>query len=83
MHSFAHRHNHSGEASAKVTKGLILKEGWRYDLHGWFLDTCLFRGKGRELRQRAITLADLQPGKTVLAMSAAVPERWQSMSSDT
>jgi len=66
MHSFAHRHNHSGEGSAKVTKGLILKGGWRYDLHGWFLDTCLFRGKGRELRQRTITLADLQPGETVL-----------------
>jgi ubiquinone/menaquinone biosynthesis C-methylase UbiE len=66
MHSFAHRHNDAGEASAKATKGLILKGGWRYDLHGWFLDTCLFRGKGRELRQRTIAFADLQPGETVL-----------------
>src|SRR5689334_4689165 len=66
MHSFAHRHNDSGEASAKATKGLILKGGWRYDLHGWFLDTCLFRGMGRELRQRTMRLADLQPGETVL-----------------
>jgi ubiquinone/menaquinone biosynthesis C-methylase UbiE len=66
MHSFAHRHNDAGEARAKMTKGLILKGGWRYDLHGWLLDTCLFRGKGRELRQRTITLANLQPGETVL-----------------
>jgi ubiquinone/menaquinone biosynthesis C-methylase UbiE len=67
MHSFA-RHNHrsAGEASAKATKGLILKGGWRYDLHGWFFDTCLFRGKGRELRQRTLTLAHLQPGERVL-----------------
>jgi ubiquinone/menaquinone biosynthesis C-methylase UbiE len=67
MHSFA-RHNHrsSGEASAKETKGLILKGGWRYDLHGWLIDTCLFRSKGRELRHRTLTLARLQPGETVL-----------------
>jgi ubiquinone/menaquinone biosynthesis C-methylase UbiE len=66
MHSFAHRHNDAGKASAKATKGLILKGGWRYDLHGWLLDTCLFRGKGRELRQQTITLAGLQRGETVL-----------------
>jgi ubiquinone/menaquinone biosynthesis C-methylase UbiE len=66
MHSFAHRHNDSGKASAKATNGLILKGGWRYDLHGWFLDTCMFRGKGRELRQRTATLADLRPGDQVL-----------------
>jgi ubiquinone/menaquinone biosynthesis C-methylase UbiE len=67
MHSFArHLHSKSGGASAQETKGLILKGGWRYDLHGWFLDTCLFRGQGRELRQRTITLARLQPGEAVL-----------------
>jgi len=66
MHSFAHRHNDSGEASAKATNGLILKGGWRYDLHGWFFDTCLFRGQGRELRQRTASLARLQPGDQVL-----------------
>jgi ubiquinone/menaquinone biosynthesis C-methylase UbiE len=65
MHSFAHRHNDS-ETSAKVTRGLILKGGWRYDLHGWFLDNFLFRGKGRELRRRTITLAGLRPGEAVL-----------------
>jgi len=67
MHSSSHHHGHrAGEASAKATNGLILQGGWRYDLHGWFFDTCLFRGKGRELRQRAATLAQLQPGDRVL-----------------
>src|SRR5215510_6921810 len=67
MHAYAHhRRSEPGAASAKQTNGLILKGGWRYDLHGWFLDTCLFRGKGRELRQRTLTLAGLQPGELVL-----------------
>jgi ubiquinone/menaquinone biosynthesis C-methylase UbiE len=73
MHSFARRHQDtSGEVSAKETpktletKGLILKGGWRYDLHGWLLDTCMFRGQGRELRRRAISLARLQSGEQVL-----------------
>jgi ubiquinone/menaquinone biosynthesis C-methylase UbiE len=66
MHSFTHHHKESGEVSAKTTNGLILKGGWRYDLHGWFFDTCLFRGKGRELRQRVTALACLQPGDQVL-----------------
>jgi ubiquinone/menaquinone biosynthesis C-methylase UbiE len=67
MHSFArHQHRQSGEASANELKGLILKGGWRYDLHGWFIDICLFRGKGRELRQRTATLAGLHLGEQVL-----------------
>lgn len=67
MHSFArHRHSKSGKASAKQTKGLILNGGWRYDLMGWFLDTFVFRGKWRELRQRTASLARIQPGETVL-----------------
>jgi ubiquinone/menaquinone biosynthesis C-methylase UbiE len=67
MHASPHHHHgSSGEASAKATNGLILKGGWRYDLHGWFFDTCLFRGKGRELRQRTTILAQLQPGEAVL-----------------
>jgi ubiquinone/menaquinone biosynthesis C-methylase UbiE len=45
---------------------LILKGGWRYDLHGWFIDTCLFRGQGRTLRRRTIALADTRPGESVL-----------------
>jgi ubiquinone/menaquinone biosynthesis C-methylase UbiE len=67
MHSFAgHRHSASSEASTKATKGLVLKGGWRYDLHGWFIDTFWFRGQGRVLRQRTATLARLQPGDAVL-----------------
>jgi ubiquinone/menaquinone biosynthesis C-methylase UbiE len=67
MHASPHHHHgSSGEASAKSTNGLILKGGWRYDLHGWLFDTCLFRGKGRELRQKTLTLAELQPGDQVL-----------------
>ncbi len=70
MHSFArHRHSSVGKAPANEateTKGLILKGGWRYDLSGWLLDTCWFRGQGRELRQRTIKLARMQPGEQVL-----------------
>jgi ubiquinone/menaquinone biosynthesis C-methylase UbiE len=66
MHSFARHHDSSDEVPAKETNGLILRGGWRYDLHGWFIDTYLFRGKGRELRQRAANLAHIQPGEQVL-----------------
>jgi ubiquinone/menaquinone biosynthesis C-methylase UbiE len=67
MHSFPqHQHDSSREASTKATNGLILRGGWWYDLHGWFFDTCVFRGKGRELRQRAVTLAQLRSGDLVL-----------------
>ena len=67
MHSFArHHHRRSGEASATETTGLILTGGWRYDLHGWLIDTCLFRGQVRQLRQKTITLARLQGGEEVL-----------------
>jgi ubiquinone/menaquinone biosynthesis C-methylase UbiE len=67
MHSFArHRHSSSGEASTKENKGLVLNQGWRYDLMEWFHDTFSFRGKFRELRQRTASLARLQPGDAVL-----------------
>jgi len=67
MHSFArHRHSRSGEVPTKETKGLIGSGGWRYDLMGWFIDTFVFRGQWRELRQRTATLAQLQPGEQVL-----------------
>src|SRR5258708_2366778 len=67
MHSFSpHRHREASEASDKETKGLIMKGGWRYDLHGWLTDLFLFRGKVRELRQKTATLAQLQPGEQVL-----------------
>jgi ubiquinone/menaquinone biosynthesis C-methylase UbiE len=67
MHSFArHRHGSSGEAPAQETKGLVLNDGWRYDLGEWFHDTFSFHGTFRKLRQRTINLACIQPGEQVL-----------------
>lgn len=69
MHSSArhrHRHDASGEAGASATKGLVLNDGWRYDLLGWFHDTFSSRGALRTLRQRTIGLAQLQPGEQAL-----------------
>lgn len=67
MHSFAkHRHGKSGRGSTKITRGLILDSGWRYDLLEWLFDTFVFRGKLREIRQRAADLARIQPGEKVL-----------------
>ena len=67
MHSFVHHHHgDSGEVSVQETQGLILNQGWRYDLKLWFCDTFLLRGKLWGLRQRTIDLARIQPGETVL-----------------
>jgi ubiquinone/menaquinone biosynthesis C-methylase UbiE len=67
MHSFAHHyHSSAGEALAKETKGLILNQGWRYDLMVWFIDTFLFRGQLRELRLRTANLDRIQSGEKVL-----------------
>src|SRR5438552_18963655 len=67
MHSFMrHRHSSSGEAPAQETKRLVLNDGWRYDLGEWFHDTFSFRGTFRQLRQRTINLACIQPGEQVL-----------------
>lgn len=67
MHSFAHHHHgESGKESAKETKGLILNEGWRYDLKVWFIDTFLFRSQWREMRHRTAELARIQPAEQVL-----------------
>jgi ubiquinone/menaquinone biosynthesis C-methylase UbiE len=71
MHSFAQRrHKPAGEASAKATnkatKGLVLDQGWRYDLMEWFFDPFLFRGQLRALRRRTVDLARLQPGEQAL-----------------
>ena len=60
------RHGASGEAEANTTKGLVLNDGWRYDLLGWFHDTFSSRGALRKLRQRTIRLASLQPGEQAL-----------------
>jgi demethylmenaquinone methyltransferase/2-methoxy-6-polyprenyl-1,4-benzoquinol methylase/phosphoethanolamine N-methyltransferase len=67
MHSFAkQRHSKSGKASTRITRGLILDTGWRYDLMEWFFDAFLFRGKLRELRQKTADLARIQSGEKVL-----------------
>src|SRR5260370_30606936 len=62
MHSFArHRHGEVSKASTKETKGLVLNQGWRYDLMGWFCDTFLFRGQWREPGQKNAQLARIPP----------------------
>jgi ubiquinone/menaquinone biosynthesis C-methylase UbiE len=71
LHSFAQRrHNAARAASAnetsKETKGLILDQGWKYDLMEWLFDPFLFRGQLRELRRKTVTLARLQPGEAAL-----------------
>jgi demethylmenaquinone methyltransferase/2-methoxy-6-polyprenyl-1,4-benzoquinol methylase/phosphoethanolamine N-methyltransferase len=66
MHSFTQHRRKSREASTKITRGLILDTGWRYDVMEWFFDTFLFRGKLRELRQRTADLARIQPGDMIL-----------------
>lgn len=70
MHSFArHRHSRTAKMSdkkTKETKGLTLNGGRYYDLTVWFADTFMFRGQVRQLRKRAINLADIQPGEQVL-----------------
>jgi SAM-dependent methyltransferase len=69
MHSPArhrHRHDSLGEAEANATKGLVLDDGCRYDLLGWFHDTFSSRGALRKLRKRTIQLAQLQPGEQAL-----------------
>lgn len=67
MHWFArHHHGKPGEAPTRMTRGLVLDSGWRYDLKEWFFDAFLFRGKLRELRQRTADLARIQLGEKVL-----------------
>lgn len=67
MHSFAkHHHKKSSEAPAKMTRGLVLDTGWRYDLMEWFFDTFFLQRKLQELRQRTADLAHIQIGDKVL-----------------
>ncbi|HEY7342535.1 MAG TPA: methyltransferase domain-containing protein [Ktedonobacterales bacterium] len=69
MHSSARhrrRNGTAGEAGTKDTSGLVLNDGWRYDLLGWFHDTFSSRGMLRTLRQRTIQFAELQPGEQAL-----------------
>jgi ubiquinone/menaquinone biosynthesis C-methylase UbiE len=63
MHSPT-RHGHDGPGHE--TSGLVLNNGWRYDLKEWYHDTFSSHGMFRKLRQRTIGLADLQPGAQAL-----------------
>ena len=65
MHASA-RHRHEGKVSDSETPGLTMRGGLRYDFHEWFMDTCLFRGQGRALRQRTLSVADLHLGDAAL-----------------
>lgn len=58
-HGSSHSHGHE-------TQGRLLDRGWRYDLEVWLFDTFLVRGKVRELRQKVLDLAQLQPGRALL-----------------
>jgi ubiquinone/menaquinone biosynthesis C-methylase UbiE len=72
LHAFARR-LHGGptqapatQAPATETRGLILDQGWSYDLMTELFDAVLFRGQIAELRRRAADLARLQPGEQAL-----------------
>ncbi len=68
MHSFFARHMHrqSGEAAATDTKGLVMDQGWRYDVSVGFMNMFMFRGAMRGFRQQTISFARLKPGEAVL-----------------
>src|SRR5579863_4137656 len=67
MHSFArHLHSAPDAAQSMKTKGLVMDQGWRYDLTVGFADAVLFRGQRRDMLRAAIALASIQPGEAVL-----------------
>jgi ubiquinone/menaquinone biosynthesis C-methylase UbiE len=67
LHTFAQRHHKKADATpTKETKGLVLDQGWSYDLMDWLFDPLLFRGQLRELRRRTLDLARLQRGEQAL-----------------
>lgn len=71
MHTFARRLHGShagseGEQTTQPTKGLVLDQGWRYDLTVTLFDLLLFRGQRREMQRRTLALADLRPGERAL-----------------
>jgi ubiquinone/menaquinone biosynthesis C-methylase UbiE len=67
LHSFAQRHRKKARAApSKETKGLVLDQGWSYDLMDRLFDPLLYRGQLRALRRRTLDLATLQPGDKAL-----------------
>lgn len=67
MHTLARRlHGSKGDQPTQQTKGLVLDQGWRYDLTVALADMLLFRGQRRAMQQRTIALANLRPGERAL-----------------
>ncbi|HEU5346398.1 MAG TPA: methyltransferase domain-containing protein [Ktedonobacterales bacterium] len=71
MHTFARRlhsdqHSSEGDQTTQQTKGLVLDQGWRYDLTVTLADLLLFRGQRRAMQWRTIALANLRPGERAL-----------------
>lgn len=67
MRTFArHGHNNTRGTQSTETRGLVLRGGWRYDLHSWMFDTLFFRRQGHALRRRVLALAHPRPGARVL-----------------
>ncbi|HEY7779803.1 MAG TPA: methyltransferase domain-containing protein [Ktedonobacterales bacterium] len=71
MHALMrHLHDHASTATdttpSMVTRGLVLDQGWRYDLTLWIGDTLMFRGQLRVMRRKTLDLARIQPGEAVL-----------------
>jgi ubiquinone/menaquinone biosynthesis C-methylase UbiE len=61
-----HRHKATGQQAHPTTKGLVLRGGWRYDLHGWLSDAVLFQGQEHALRRRVLAVARIIAGERVL-----------------
>ena len=67
MHTFARRlHSSKGDQPTQQTKGLVLDQGWRYDVTVALADLLLFRGQRWAMQRRTIVLANLQPGERAL-----------------
>lgn len=62
MHALMrHLHDHASTATdttpSTVTRGLVLDQGWRYDLTLWIGDTLIFRGQLRVMRRKTLDRA--------------------------
>lgn len=67
MHRFTHfRRSRKPQTLTASTRGLMVRGGWRYDVTACVHDTVSFRGRLRQLRQRIVALAQVQPDEVVL-----------------